>query len=146
MINSRRIEDLDERVQEKCKELIKKAKSKGINLLITSTYRDGEQQNLLYAQGRTKIGKIVTNAKSGDSMHNYKLAFDVCILDASGKNIIWDLGADTNSNNLKDWDEIGTIGEKLGLAWGGRFKNVDKPHFQWTNGLTLSDLKNGKRP
>lgn len=31
------------------------------------TYRSNAEQNELYAQGRTKAGKIVTNAKGGQS-------------------------------------------------------------------------------
>jgi peptidoglycan L-alanyl-D-glutamate endopeptidase CwlK len=28
------------------------------------------------------------------------------------------------------WEEIGKIGEELGLVWGGRWKTRDFPHFQ----------------
>jgi len=28
------------------------------------------------------------------------------------------------------WERMGTIGEKHGLAWGGRWKNTDNPHFE----------------
>ena len=33
------------------------------------------------------------------------------------------------------------IGESLGLVWGGRFKNKDLSHFEWTGGLSMSELK-----
>ena len=40
------------------------------------TYRSFDEQNHLYAQGRTKPGKIVTYAKGGQSYHNFGLAFE----------------------------------------------------------------------
>ena len=47
---------------------------------LVQTGRSIEYQNELYAQGRTKPGKIVTKAKGGSSFHNYFLAFDFAIL------------------------------------------------------------------
>jgi peptidoglycan LD-endopeptidase CwlK len=41
--------------------------------------RSFEDQDELYAQGRTKPGNIVTNARGGDSLHNYGLAADFVI-------------------------------------------------------------------
>ena len=38
-------------------------------------------------------------------------------------------------------------GKKLGLTWGGDWKSiVDKPHFEYTEGLKAADLRAGKRP
>ncbi|NDB70468.1 MAG: peptidase M15, partial [Methylocystaceae bacterium] len=76
MINSRKIEDLHPYVAKLCRAFVAACKKEGIDILITSTWRDNEAQNALYAQGRTKPGKKVTNAKAGSSFHNYKLAFD----------------------------------------------------------------------
>ena len=53
---------------------------KNVRLRITQALRTWDEQEELYAQGRTKKGKIVTNAKAGYSWHNYGLAIDVCIL------------------------------------------------------------------
>jgi len=76
VINSRKIEDLHPKVAEMCRAFIQKCDEQGIDILITSTYRDAESQDALYAQGRTKPGKIVTNAKAGQSFHNWRVAFD----------------------------------------------------------------------
>ena len=48
----------------------------GYVYVATSGYRSYKEQNLLYAQGRTAPGRIVTRAKSGQSNHNLGLALD----------------------------------------------------------------------
>ena len=116
---------------------IKACASKGIVVGITQGFRSIEYQNGLYAQGRTKAGRIVTNCRGGQSPHNYGLAFDFCIYE-NGK-IDWD------SRNKK-WALAGAIGESLGLEWGGRWKQfVDLPHLQFMFGLTISQLQKGKK-
>ena len=135
MINSRKIEDLHPKVAEKCRKFIELCDAQGIDILITSTYRDGESQNALYAQGRTTPGKIVTNAKAGQSFHNWRVAFDFVPL-RNGKPA-WD-DADL-------FTKCGEIGESIGLEWAGRWtKFREYPHFQFTNGLKLMDFQSGK--
>jgi peptidoglycan L-alanyl-D-glutamate endopeptidase CwlK len=43
-----------------------------------SGFRSVDEQNELYAQGRTKPGAIVTKAKGGQSNHNFGIAIDFC--------------------------------------------------------------------
>lgn len=59
---------------------------------------------------------------------------------------IWDIKADLNNNDIPDYEEIGRIGEGIGLKWGGRFKFKDYVHFEYTGGLSIDELKEGKRP
>ncbi len=61
-----------------CKAFIEECDKKGVDVIITSTYRDADSQTALYNQGRTTPGNIVTNAKAGQSFHNWKVAFDFC--------------------------------------------------------------------
>lgn len=125
-------------VAAKARQLIEQAYKERINVIITQGLRTIEEQNELYAQGRTKPGKIVTNAKGGYSYHNFGLAFDFAILNADGS---------VNWNVDEKWKRVGAIGKSLGLEWGGDWKNFkDYPHFQYTFGLSLADLRNGKRP
>ncbi|MEK3853452.1 M15 family metallopeptidase [Cytobacillus sp. FSL H8-0458] len=125
-------------VKLKALELVEKAHSEGIYVLITQGLRSIEEQNGLYAQGRTKSGKIVTNARGGYSYHNFGLAFDFAILDTPSK---------VNWNVDKRWRRVGEIGESLGLEWGGRWTSFrDYPHFQLTFGLSLANLRAGKKP
>lgn len=135
MINSKLLSDLHPRVQKIAEKFIQHCKLHGIDVIITSTFRDYESQDALYAKGRTTEGPKVTKAKGGESFHNFRVAFD-CVPVEHGK-AIWD--------NEGLWKEIGEIGVSLGLEWGGNFKSFkDKPHFQFTNGLALKDFQQGK--
>lgn len=137
MINSRDINDLDPRVAAKCLALIDACRDAGIDLIVTSTYRDNASQEALFAQGRTAPGRKVTNARAGQSWHNYRLAFDVVPV-VAGK-AVW--------NDAAAWETIGRLGEAVGLEWAGRWKTFkEMPHFQWTGGLTIKQLQAGKRP
>lgn len=134
MINSRSLDDLAPPVKQRAEAFIEAAKAKGIDLLVTSTYRDHESQNALYAQGRTTPGKVVTNAKAGQSWHNHRCALDVVPL-VNGK-AIW------NDNVV--WMQIGEIGVACGLEWAGNWKTFKEfPHFQYTGGLTMAQLNAG---
>ncbi|MED0738884.1 M15 family metallopeptidase, partial [Aneurinibacillus thermoaerophilus] len=72
-------------------EVVFEAWQRGIYVLITQGYRSIAEQNELYAQGRTKPGKIVTNAKGGTSYHNYGLALDFALYTPDGKQVVWDM-------------------------------------------------------
>jgi len=136
MINSRKLEDLIPQAKERVERFIALCHEQGIDLLVTSTFRDNESQGELYEQGRTKPGKIVTNAKAGESWHNYRCAVDVVPLVNGKPN--WD-GSDPI------WQTIGELGEQAGLEWAGRWHSFKElAHFQYTGGLTLTDLKSGK--
>lgn len=135
MINSRDLRELLPVVGKKAEEFIAKCKAAGIDVLITSTYRDAESQNALYAQGRTAPGRIVTNAKAGQSWHNYRCAFDFVPI-VNGK---------AQWNDKETFRRCGEIAESVGLEWAGRWTRFrEMAHCQYTGGLTLSDLQNGK--
>jgi peptidoglycan L-alanyl-D-glutamate endopeptidase CwlK len=141
MINSRSTSELLPHVKAKAENLLDLCKKEGIDLIITSTYRDTESQDALYAQGRTASGQVVTNARGGDSWHNWRVAFDVVPL-RNGKPV-WGTGGDDG----KLWRRIGDIGEAVGLEWAGRWtgKFREMAHFQDSRGLSLADLKAGKK-
>lgn len=139
MINSRKITDLHPRVAAMATRFITECEKRGIDLLVTSTYRDAESQDALYAQGRTVPGKIVTKARAGQSWHNWRVAFDIVPLRA-GKPV-WG----TSGPDGRLWETVGSIGESCGLEWAGRWKTFKEyAHFQYTGGLTLADFKAGK--
>jgi len=136
MINSRKLDDLIPQAKERVERFIALCQEQDIDLLVTSTFRDHESQGELYEQGRTRPGKIVTNAKAGESWHNYRCAVDVVPLVNGKPN--WD-GSDPI------WQTIGELGEQAGLEWAGRWHSFKElAHFQYTGGLTLTDLKSGK--
>lgn len=135
MVNSRNINDLHTKVTAMASEFINRCKAEGIDVLITSTYRDAESQNELYAQGRTKPGKKVTNAKAGQSYHNWRVAFDfVPIINGKAQ---W--------NDAELFTKCGEIAEDVGLEWAGRWvKFKELAHCQYTGGLKLADFQAGK--
>ena len=136
MINSRSLDDLAPPAKQRAEAFIAAAKEKGIDLLVTSTYRDNESQNALYAQGRTTPGNIVTRAKAGQSWHNWRCALDVVPL-VNGK-AIWD--------DQAMWKKVGEIGKSCGLEWAGDWVTFKEfPHFQYTGGLTLAQLQQGAK-
>ena len=137
MINSRSFKDLLPVVAAKADAFVTACRAAGIEVLITSTYRDNESQNALFAQGRTGPGKRVTNAKGGQSMHNHRVAFDFVPM-VHGKPM-WD--------DLSAFKRCGAIAVSLGLEWGGNWLSFkDMPHCQYTGGLTLAQLQAGKVP
>lgn len=117
-------------VAHKAEQLIALASLHGLDLRITEGYRSIERQNELYAQGRTTSGNIVTNAKGGESYHNFAVAFDV---------------ADRKKGYDINWELVGKIGKTLGLEWGGDWASfADRPHFQYTAGFSLKDFQSGQ--
>lgn len=135
MINSRNLSDLNPKVKTLCEQFIASCAKQNIDILITCTYRDIESQNALYAQGRTVPGNKVTNAKGGQSFHNYHVAFDFVPI----------VGGKAQWNDMALFTKCGEIAESLGLEWAGRWtKFKEMAHCQYTNGLTLQDLQQGK--
>ncbi len=113
----------------------------GIDLLVTCTYRCPADQDKLFFQGRTGPGKIVTNARAGESLHQYRVALDIVPLRA-GKPV-WGITAQDGVL----WQRVGELGEASGLEWAGRWvKFREFPHFQYTGGLSLADFKAGRLP
>lgn len=131
---SRRLEDLHPDLLPLCKELVLQCQHEGIDILVTCTFRSPQEQDRLYAQGRQLPGPIVTNAKGGQSAHNYMFsdgrfaskAFDVVPL--RGGKCVWG----TQGHDLDIWKKVGEIGVNLGLDWYGETgsKFIEFPHFQ----------------
>jgi peptidoglycan LD-endopeptidase CwlK len=130
---SNRINLLHPIVKLQCQQLLSRAFREGIELLVAQTLRTFEEQATLYAFGRTVSGLKVTHAPPGYSYHNWGLAFDVAIKHFEH---------DPSPQDLYDgpWDRVGTIGESVGLEWGGHWRHPDRPHFQNTLGWTIARL------
>ena len=139
--SDRRIKTLHPLIQCDVASIINEAEATlGVKFRITQALRTIEQQNGLYAKGRTAPGGIVTNARGGKSFHNYGLAFDVAII--KGRRVIW---------KSPDYKKLSTIASKYGFFWGGNFKSLnDEPHFERGFGNSTSTLfasvKNSSSP
>jgi peptidoglycan L-alanyl-D-glutamate endopeptidase CwlK len=133
-------------VAESEKLLVRKAARRGIEIVITHGFRSNEEQDALFNQGRSIAGNIVTNAQGGESYHNYGLAIDFALRTPEG-DVVWDMERDDNGNGQADWMEVVELAKELGFTWGGDWANFpDYPHLQMDFGLSINDLKRGKRP
>lgn len=117
-------------VQPLARALVHKAALSGIKIKIISGLRTYAEQNELYAQGRTKPGNKVTNARGGHSNHNFGIAFDIGVFE----------GNKYLADSVK-YKAVGILGMDMGLEWGGNWKTiVDQPHFQlrptWASSLS----------
>jgi peptidoglycan L-alanyl-D-glutamate endopeptidase CwlK len=128
------IATLENQVQPYARALVQKALAAGINIKIISGLRTYQEQDAIYAQGRTTPGNIVTKVKAGYSAHNFGIAFDV--------------GLFAGSRYLGEsplYKAVGLLGRGLGLEWGGDWKTFeDQPHFElrplWSKDMTESQM------
>lgn len=109
------------RLAETIRQLADRLSVENITIRVTQGLRTWADQDGLYAIGRTLPGKIVTNAKSGESWHNYGCAVDVAPFDGGIPD--WDV-------NHPAWVRIVAVGESIGLRSGVAWK--DEPHFELT--------------
>jgi peptidoglycan L-alanyl-D-glutamate endopeptidase CwlK len=97
-----------------------------LNVQISCGYRSPEEQDALYSIGRTRPGKVVTNAKAGQSKHQKRIAVDLFFLDSEGK-------ADFGTSLYKKlWTLAVRNGlDKQGLVWSGNWKTFkEMAHFE----------------
>ncbi len=133
-MHSRRLSDLDPDLEIMAHQFLDECAQQNIDVIVTCTYRDDQEQAILYAQGRTAPGGIVTNAKPGESAHNCvspsgtpdAKAFDVVPI-VNGK-------PDWTAQHPV-WKELGQIGRDCGLEWAGDWPaqfgfDKDYSHFQ----------------
>jgi len=109
------------------------------------TLRTIAEQNKLFAQGRSIVGKIVTKARGGHSYHNYGLAIDIVLIkdtngDGNYDKAVWDTKTDFDGDGKSDWMEVVQIFKEYGWQWGGDWKFYDAPHFQKTFGYSVRQL------
>lgn len=131
-MSSRSIDDLHPLFRPKALEFETAAKAAGLDVLIYCTRRSSEEQDELYTHGRTKPGKIVTNARAGQSAHNFGLAFDGAPL-IFGR-IAWD--------DHEHWALYGQVAASVGLEWAGNWlgKLQEKPHVQAPDWKTIAGI------
>lgn len=126
-------------VQAYARALYFKAREHDLVVNIIGGLRTYAEQDALYAQGRTRPGNVVTNARGGFSNHNFGIAFDVGLFERNQY-----LGESPM------YKAVGALGEELGLEWGGNWRTlVDQPHFQlrpgWAAELTERQMLAGLR-
>ncbi|MCD5326150.1 MULTISPECIES: M15 family metallopeptidase [Pontibacillus] len=116
-----------------------KAYVEGINMQVSSGFRSFAEQDDLYAKGRSVGGSKVTNARAGQSIHNYGYAIDFFLTNWDGSKALW------NVND--DWRRVAELAKSVGFSWGGDWTSFkDYPHLDLSCGLSWQDFANGKRP
>jgi peptidoglycan L-alanyl-D-glutamate endopeptidase CwlK len=136
---SRSLSDLHPALRPLAARFLARCAERGLDVLVTCTYRSDAEQDALYAQGRTAPGPIVTRARAGQSAHNATeggkpaaRAFDVVPM-LHGKPIFEDpRDADSDWTNDWGWRIVGEVAAEVGLDWYGRpgasFREA--PHLQ----------------
>lgn len=126
-----KIKDLVIKAVEDCnKTLTGKAK-----IRISQGMRTFAEQDALFKK-RPKV----TNAKGGQSIHNYGLAIDIVLI-IDKKVASWDVKKDWDQDKQADWMECVAIFKKYGFKWGGDWVSFkDMPHFDMTFGHTWQTL------
>lgn len=142
-ITLQRIEQAHPSIRAKLREQYIEANNllgKGARLRFAYVYRSIEEQNKLYNQ-RPKV----TNAKGGQSIHNYGLAFDIVLLYDNDNNgtfeeASWSMIKDYDKDSKADFMEIVNYFKSKGWTWGGDWKSFkDNPHFE-VKGYKWQDL------
>ena len=107
----------------KVEQLIQMCRERGLNIGLGETLRTVEEQNNMYAQGRTKPGPIITNAKGTDynSQHQWGIAFDF-FKNETGRAY----------SDIQFFEQVRALAKSIGLGWGGDWtKPKDRPHIYW---------------
>jgi peptidoglycan L-alanyl-D-glutamate endopeptidase CwlK len=104
---------------------------------IISGTRTYAEQNELFNKGRFgNPPPKVTNAKGGQSNHNFGIAWDVGIFDG-GKYLTGD-----TKKEAKIYKDLADAALTDDLEWGGNWTTiVDMPHYQLKLGLELADVR-----
>ena len=114
--------------------LVERAHQAGITIKVISGLRTYAEQDALFAQGRTAGGHVVTNARGGESNHNFGIAFDIGVFEGG-----------VYLDSSPKYKAVGVLGQQLGLEWGGNWTTIhDEPHFQlrpgWAKGISESAM------
>ena len=129
--SEKRLEKIHPELSKRIRDLIEAFAQRGTQVEVVQGLRTFAEQDALFAQGRTKPGPVVTNARGGQSNHNYGLAVDLCPF-VNGK-------PDFSANST--FVAIGAEAVKRGLEWGGNWKKlIDKPHVQLP-GMSIADCR-----
>lgn len=134
------VKSLDPKAAEIFIPFIKEAKviaaNMGYSYVAISGNRTEAEQNAIYAQGRTRPGKVVTNARYPYSNHNHRIALDFGVF-KDGRYIDESRPAESE----KVHRAVAKLCEKYSIDWGGAWtgKLKDFPHFEIRTGLTMAE-------
>lgn len=107
----------------------------GLPFYLFEGFRSWERQEWLYASGRTRPGKVVTNAKPGRSWHAYGMAADY-VLDGMvtkpGTQWSWEI------RGHPEWLRMAQLAVGMGLEAAYFWEKFPEcPHVQYRCGMTI---------
>jgi len=132
-ITAEKIKTLEPSFREKVIEWLRLMKSAGVNPYIYEGYRTPERQDELYALGRSKKGRIITNAGAWQSYHQYRFAFDWVPLRQEIKSGLYEA----------NWDDENAyrVGQKVGEPLGLKWLSWETPHLQDARFVRYQDIQ-----
>lgn len=142
------------KMQEKARLILKAAHvwsgRRSLSFAVLSGTRSYPEQDALYAQGRSTKGSIVTNARGGSSNHNFAIALDIGIFDMKGRYFTGSAPRNASAAakqqarmEEKAYADLGRAVKETvpGIDWGGDWKFVDAPHYEYATGLTIAQKR-----
>lgn len=123
---SRALDDLDPRFRPLAMELIARAIEHKIPVLVVDTLRTPAEQAVYLARGVswTRHSRHLPQPPSGLSLAIDLVPYELYTAAPGGDKLLW------NSDH-PHWQQLGALGEALGLRWGGRWTQKDLGHFEW---------------
>lgn len=141
---SRLLSALEPSTREMVEKGLEECKAQGLDVLVICTWRSWDEQAQEYAKGRTAPGKIVTNAKPGQSWHQWGRAIDF-VPRRNGKTLVWGTRgngldqdpSDDTTDDLELWQRCAACFKMHGLKWAGDWTSFREfPHLENTGGLS----------
>jgi peptidoglycan LD-endopeptidase CwlK len=116
-----KLEGVIPEMRQKVERVLAAMSALGHPMFVVSGNRTVEEQQKLFAQGRTKPGPIVTNADGVEKKSNHQ----------GGKAVDCAFAGGDPWSSSHPWEAYGACAKAVGLKWGGDFKSlVDKPHIE----------------
>ena len=132
------LDSLDPYVANLAAQHLSQMTEEGLGVRLLSGFRSYAKQDEIFAtQG---ANGTVTNARGGQSLHNFGLAYDIGVFERG--DYIKD-GADARYRRAGHLGEGITdgLGGSTGLEWGARWDKSDPSHFQFDGGLRLRVIR-----
>lgn len=127
--SERLIATLQPAAQRAARTFLWRTRGAGLDARVISATRSYDEQNRLFRRGRFgRSGPKVTNARGGQSNHNFAIAWDIGLFEGGAYL--------TGEAAYERAARAGLVDE---LEWGGAWRSFrDTPHYQLANGLSVA--------
>jgi peptidoglycan L-alanyl-D-glutamate endopeptidase CwlK len=128
----RNLVTLQPAVQRAARQFMTRVLAAKFNVRILSGTRSYAEQDLLFEQGRSLPGAIVTHARGGQSNHNFGLAWDIGLFGNDGSYLA----------ESPLYNDVPAVGLSPELEWGGNWKTfTDRPHYQLATNKDVAQVR-----